>query len=226
MQSILGQYPFYTDCSPESRCGFLAESVLVHRDEGRELVRRGGVCEQVFLVGEGSVRVYSLGQSGREISLYHVHAGQCCPHNVLSALLGTTSLVHAQVDRRLRAIAIPAAYFRRCLTHDPALQHYLLGMLSDHFAAALGLVEQMCFDTLEQRVAGFLLRQLDQHGREQPVLSMTHERIASELGSVREVVSRILRRFQRRGVISMKRGRIQVIDVKALRDERRLHSST
>ena len=221
MQGILEQYAFYRQSSESVRSRMLARSLLLQAPEGSELFGRACRCHQVLLVGAGDIRVFTLSAVGRELTLYHVARGETCPINIVSVLLGKPTPAYAKVDTALTAVAIPAADFRCMVAQEHAVRDFAFAALADRLDTVIGLVEQVTFRTLEQRLVDFLCEQFHQ-ARDistRPQLVLTHDQIAAELGSAREVISRLLRQLENRGAICLGRGKIGLSDYNLLKNK-------
>lgn len=166
-------------------------------------------CKGFPLLLEGEVRVTRRSGDGRSLELYRVGPGEVCL--VSSACLFRAHLLTAQgvATRATWLVLVPAATFRAWLGHPPFLD-FVLGLYADRMADLTALVDAVAFQRLDQRLAAALLG----HGQE---LAITHQKLADTLGTVREIVSRLLRRFEREGWIEVSRERIRIRDSAALR---------
>lgn len=219
MLSVFEQYPAFRNSGESRRQRMLAQSSRVNLAADTEVFARSDVCDRVLLVGSGHLRVYTLSPAGREISLYHVSRGETCPVNILSVMLERPASAFARVVTDMQAVTIPAECFRQCVAEDEAMHAFAYAAIADRLQAVIGLVERVTFCTLEQRLADFLCCQFDSEAPEDsPVLALTHDQIASELGSAREVISRLLRDLERRGGVSLGRGHIRVKDINLLKN--------
>jgi CRP/FNR family transcriptional regulator len=153
------------------------------------------------------------------MSLYHVSRGGTCPINILSVLLKRPTSACARALSEITAITLPADYFRRCVIDSSVIRDFAFSAMADRLADVIDLVEHITFCTLEQRLAGYLCCQFDgQNSSAAPVLAITHDQIAAELGSAREVVSRLLRDLERKGGVSLGRGHIRLNDINLLKN--------
>ena len=166
-------------------------------------------CQGFPLVLEGEVRVVRNSGDGRSLELYRVLPGELC-------LVSSASLFRAQplsaqgvASRASTLMLIPPDVFHRWLEH-PAFRDLVLGLYAERMADLTALVDAVSFQRLDQRLAAALLG----HGAE---LAVTHQQLADTLGTVREIVSRLLRRFEREGCIALGRERIRIVDSAALR---------
>lgn len=133
------------------------------------------------------------------------------------ALTGAPYAAEALVDDDVEAVVIPPAVFAEYVDREPTLRRMVFGSMAQRVSELMSLVDEVAFGRLEQRLAEFLLKGFVVAGPLQPTLLTTHESIASELGSAREVISRLLKEFERRGVLRLERGKVTLRDEILLR---------
>ena len=187
----------------------LAGSTLQRVTAGAVLFDARQPCRGFPLVLEGSVRVSKSTPGGREILLYRVEPGQGC---ILSGgcLLGDTDYTaRAVAESDATLLSIPPALFQALMVESEPFRRFVFGMYGERLAEVMELVEEVAFRRLDVRLAQLLA----QRG---PVLETTHQKLADELGSVREIVSRLLRGFEERGWVKLERERVTVLDPAAL----------
>lgn len=170
----------------------------------------GQEMETFLLVGEGSLRVYKASSEGREITLYYVGGGECCTLNILCLLTGRPSPATAFVEADVTALAFPRERFLDWFARFASMRDLVLGQMADRVHCMMALVEEVAFQRLDRRLAAYLLSAADHAGGDE--LALTHETIAKDLGSVREVVSRLLKSFESGGLVALGRGRIAIRD--------------
>lgn len=220
-RALLERYSFFRDAAPSLQADIERAANVVHVDPGSRFFDVGLTCAQVALVGQGSVRVFLASESGREVTLYHVAPGETCPVNLLCALLGRPAPATALIEERLSAALLPTEKFRRWVAEEPVVRQFVLEAIAIRLVDILALLEEITFGKLDQRLADFLLRRAAPSGRSPaPVVELTHEQIALELSTAREVVSRLLREFERRGAVELARGRIALRDSAVLEELR------
>lgn len=172
-------------------------------------------CSALTLLTGGSVRVVRSGAQGREIMLYRVRPGESCILSV-SCLLGRTSYAaRGIVESNLSGVQVPAELFERLVAEVPAFRTFIFELFGSRVSALLQLVEQVAFHRLDQRLAALLLRRFEEVGTK--TLETTHQDLADQLGSVREIVSRVLESFENEGAIGITRGRLTLIRPEVLR---------
>lgn len=133
-------------------------------------------------------------------------------------LLHRPTSAYARAVSEISAVSLPADYFRACVQEGEAIRNFALSAMADRLTDVIELVEHITFCTLEQRLAGFLCCQFAGQFDRSLELAITHDQIASELGSAWEVVSRLLRDFERKGSVSLGRGIIRLNDINILKD--------
>jgi len=193
---------------------------------GAFFFRDGDLCEQFTLVGEGSIRVFKTGETGREITLYHVQAGEVCMMNTVCVFLGTPARATALVEAPLEALAFPRPVFLEWLTTNDVIRSFIFETMAQRLFDVMTLVEEVAFGKMDLRLAHLLCRRFANNGLPLSTLSTTHEEIAGELGTAREVVSRLLKEFEHQRVLETARGRILLRDEDALRRLQQLAEGT
>jgi CRP/FNR family transcriptional regulator len=206
---LLERFPFFAGLPPARLAALLAQAQLTRAPKGTVLFRPGQPCRGFPLLLEGSVRVSQTAPSGREIVLYHVGPGQGCLLSG-SCLLGHSDYAASGVaETEVTLVAIPPALFQQLLLEHEPFRRFVFGMYGERLAQVMELVEEVAFRRLDARLARLLV----QRG---PVVAATQQKLADELGSVREIVSRLLRQFESRGWVELGRERIIVRDARAL----------
>lgn len=201
---------------PEELRRELGELAVEKRYEAGEVMfYEGDPCEGLFVVGEGSVKICKTSPTGREIML----AMETAPSSVAEVPLFDEGDYPATVRTLtpVTAYLIRKEDFRRyCLAH-PEVALRVFAMLGRRLRQLVGLIEAITFGSLRQRLARLLL---ESHERgEMEKVPLTHEELAMRLGTVREVVSRNLARFQSEGMVKIDRRQIVITDAEALRAE-------
>jgi len=208
-RQLLARFPFFSALPGERLDALIAEAQLLRAPAGDILFDANQPCRGFPLVLEGSVRVSKSAPNGREILLYRVEPGQSC---ILSGgcLLGHSDYTAsgiAETDVELLSIS-PERFHELMLQFEP-FRRYVFGSYGERLSEVMELVEEVAFRQLDARLARLLIRR-------GPMIEGTHQGLADELGSVREIVSRLLRSFEQRGWVRLERERITVLDPKGL----------
>jgi len=177
---------------------------------GMVLFTENSPCQGFPLVLDGEIKVSRSSGDGRSLELYRVVPGELCL--VSSACLFRTQPLsaHGITTKASTLLLIPPGIFTRWL-ETPAFRNEVLGMFAERMADLTCLVDAVAFHKLDRRLAAALL------GRG-PQLAVTHQALADELGTVREIVTRLLRRFEREGWVTLGREQIQIVHGAALRE--------
>ena len=204
MTTLIATYPALTALADTLR-GLPLHEVPA----GTTLFREHEACAGFPLLLQGEVRVSRNTSQGRTLELYRVVPGELCLVSS-SALFAQTALSAQGVTTRDTQLALlPPAAFRHALA-DTAFRDFVLGLFAERMADLTALIEAVAFQRLDQRLAAALL------GHGSPIKT-THQALADELGTVREIVTRLLKRFERAGWLRLGRERIEVLDAAALR---------
>jgi len=177
----------------------------------QSLFHAGDPCRQFLLVIEGSIRVQKLAENGREILLYRVEAGQSCILTTACLLGSSPYQAEAFTETAVTAVLIPALEFGQALDECKAVRQFVFEGYGQRLTELLMLIEAISFGRLDSRLAERLLQA---EGRE---LKTTHQQLARELGTAREVVSRTLKDFEHKGWVRLGRGSIALLAPEQLR---------
>lgn len=179
---------------------------------GTGLYHSGDRCRNYLLVLEGSVRVQKVSEGGREIVLYRVESGQSCILTTACLLSHDSYHAEAITETQVKAISIPAHAFEQALKHSSAFQAFVFDSYGKRLTSLMLLIDAVAFGRMDSRLAHLLTQRCDEH---QQILA-THQELARELGTAREVVSRLLKNFQRDGWLESQRGVINLTNPDAL----------
>ncbi len=206
---LIERFPVFAGLAPARLDTLIASAQLQRAPAGTVLFDAKQPCRGFPLLLEGGVRVTKTAPSGREIQLYRVEPGQGC------VLSGGCLLAHSDysatgtAEEDVLLLGIPPAPFQALLLEFEPFRRFVFGMYGERLAEVMELVEEVAFRRLDARLAQLLIHR-------GPVVQATHQRLADELGSVREIVSRLLRSFADRGWVKLERERITVVDPRAV----------
>ncbi|MBK8616043.1 MAG: Crp/Fnr family transcriptional regulator [Anaerolineales bacterium] len=179
---------------------------------GHDVFLEGDRVESIALLISGVVRVYKIGETGREITLYRFGNGSSCILTANAILSQKTFPAVATVEQDAEAVMIPADVFRDWVKRHDLWREFIFDLLSQRLFTVMAIIDEVAFRRMDRRVASLLLSQ----ARKQNPLRITHQEIASELGSSREVISRLLEDFVSDGSIRAGRGTVEVLDFELL----------
>lgn len=169
--------------------------------------------ENLLLLLSGTVRVQQISEQGREIVLYRVHAGESCVLTTACLLAYEDCSAEGLAESDIEAVAIPKSVFDEMIAQSKTFREFVFSAYSKRITDLFHVVEEIAFQRMDIRLAEKLLALM---GPDQKIRS-THQQMAAELGTAREVVSRQLNEFQRRGWIALSRGVIDILTPDALR---------
>ncbi len=208
-QRLLERYPALRDLPAALHREFVAQAASLDVPRGAVLFDERQDCKGFPLLLSGTVRVAKAAPNGRELLLYTVGAGESC------ILTGSCLLGQAQYQARgvaaedLQLVILDPATFKVLVNQHEPFRSYLFALLSERMAELMQLVSAVAFQKLDQRLAALIA------ARRSPIHT-THQSLADELGSVREIVSRLLKHFAEQGWIRLGREQIEVVDAQAL----------
>ena len=185
---------------------------VVNLPSGMTVFEPGASCRNYIVVLEGSVKVRMLAPTGREIVLYRVGGGETCVLTTSCLIQGTDYDAEAITETPVTALLIPRAAFDEMMNASAAFRQFIFASFSTRLNELLGLVNEVAFAHVDRRLAAWLLARAHRGH-----VAATHQAIAGELGPAREVVSRLLKELERRGLVSLTRGVVTIADEAGLR---------
>lgn len=174
---------------------------------GSVVFRPNSDCPGFVVVKRGKIKVSLTSESGREIVLYRVGPGDVCLQTFSCLARGTAYSAEGVVEEAVSGAIIPPAQFDRLMSSLPVFRAEVFAAVARRFGEFQQIVETLAFTGVEARVAGALLKLAGDRGE----INATHEEIAIEIGSAREVVSRQLHQFAERGLVETSRGRVKIL---------------
>lgn len=211
-KKIFGLFPFLEKAGQDVQAELFRCGTLINPSRGQTLCLEGNQCGCVPLVLKGQVRVYKLGESGREITLYRVEPGETCVMTASCIIASVTFPAFAVAETEVEAVVIPPDVLREWMNKYQPWRDFVFAMLASRLAEVIAVVEEVAFKRVDARIAEYLLSA----GHEGSALRKTHYEVATDLGTSREVVSRILKEFEHEGLISLSRGEIRTENTKEL----------
>jgi CRP/FNR family transcriptional regulator len=185
-----------------------AKCISIQR--GSLVFENNSPCQAFPLLLNGTIRVFSIGGNGRELLLYRVRPGELC---ILSSscLLGNVDYPASGIaETDLSVVMLHHQLFNTLIEQHQPFRIFVFSLFSKRLSELMRLVEEVAFLKLNQRLASLLVEKGDR-------IHITHQQLANELGSIREIISRLLERFEEQGLVSLSREHIRVIDANSLR---------
>lgn len=200
-----------TGLEPEVRALLASEARVLSLRQGTVVFGPGKAAENLLLLLEGTVRVQQVADTGREIVLYRVRAGESCILTTACLMSHEAYSAEGIAETDATAVAIPRGAFDRALAASPVFRQFVFDAYGQRIADLFLTIEEIAFRRIDIRLAQKLI-ELAPEGR----LHATHAQLATEIGTAREVISRQLAEFQRRGWVQLARGEIVISDPAAL----------
>jgi CRP/FNR family transcriptional regulator, anaerobic regulatory protein len=207
-EDFLGAFPFFRNCPDSVIKDIIAVLRPQNFPEKQPVFRVGDVCGAIAFLLSGRIRVYTMGDSGREITLYDVEKGQVCILNVACILSHQSYPALATITRDASALLMQSSEFLRLVDTYPEMREFVFSGLGSRLLSMMSLVEEVAFRKLDERLREYLVRK-----SENGMVLATHQKIANDLGTSREIVTRVLQDFEQRGMVRLSRNQITVVHI-------------
>jgi CRP/FNR family transcriptional regulator len=207
-ERIVRALPILEHADPRLLREFQDTAFFTRIPEGRDVFIEGDQVDAIALLISGVVRVYKIGETGREITLYRFGNGESCILTANAILSQKNFPAVATVEKEAEAVMIPADTFRDWVRRYDLWREFVFELLSQRLSSVMAIVEEVAFRRMDARLASHLI----DRSRNTDLIHGTHQEIAAELGSSREVISRILEDFSAQGLIEVSRGTIKILD--------------
>lgn len=208
LEHLLERYPALASLPPAAQSRLAQAARWVEVPAGAVLFDERQRCLGFPFVLAGSVRVLKTASNGRELPLYRVSSGETCVISSSCLLGGEDYNARGVAESDCVLALLPPSEFETLLG-EPVFRAFVFHLFAERIADLMQLIEAVAFQRLDQRLAALLLK----HG---PLLQCTHQQLADELGSVREMISRLLKGFAERGLVRLGREQIELLDSTAL----------
>ena len=171
-------------------------------------------CKGMVLVKSGQLRAYLLSEEGREVTICRFFEMDICLFSASCVMPNMMFDVFIEAEKDTEIWVIPACMYQNLMDESLPLSNYSHALITNHFSEVMWLMEQIMWKSFDKRLAGFLVEEA--RIEETNALKITHEKIASHLGTAREVVTRMLRYFQSDGMVKLTRGTVELLDPRGL----------
>ena len=171
-------------------------------------------CNNFMLILKGTIRIYQTAPDGREMTLYRVEAGDLCILSLNSMLQHRAFNAIAETETDVSALVLTADDFRHSMNISETFRNYVLTTMTERLCEAMYLIQDTAFNHLNMRLACMLGSLFERN--QGSILKITHQELAHELGTTREVVSRILKEFERQDCVKLSRGKIELASATGL----------
>lgn len=205
--------PVLQRSSLELKREFQREASFARIPGGRDVFIEGERIDSIAMLLSGEVRVYKIGETGREITLYRFGQGESCVLTANAILSRQTFPAIATVEKEADVVLISAEVFRDWVKRYDAWREYVFDLFSQRLSTVMAVVDEVVFQQMDRRLATLLYQRALEHNP----LHITHQAIAAELGSSREVISRLIEDLASQGILQPRRGAVEVLDFDRLK---------
>lgn len=207
-------FPFWSGLTEQQRRLLIERTTLRRAAKGGILHNGKSDCVGLLLVAGGQLRVYTVSEEGKEITLYRLLERDMCILSASCMMRNIQFDVVVEAEQDSEIMYIPPDLYQELMKESLAVSNYTNELMASKFSDVMWLMDQILSKRLDSRVAAFLLEAAEAAGEDR--LSLTHELIARNLGSAREVITRMLKYFQKEGMVELSRGCIVLTDRKKL----------
>lgn len=206
--------PAISRSADKTTATLLDTAKVIHLKQNNTVFRQGDACHNYLVILSGKVKVFTRAENGREILLYRLNQGDSCVLTT-SCIFGHKNYpAEGQTETDVSALAIPVKQFNDVLQNSETFREMVFSAFSTHLSDLITLVEEVAFGKLDVRLARHLLEQCDAKN----LIMSTHQNIATELGTAREVISRQLKEMESKHYIEINRGNIKIKNAAALQN--------
>ena len=208
------QYFDFWDKLDSTEQAFVCDHMYEMSYKAGENIHNGdAMCIGVMFVQKGMLRVYIMSEEGKEVTLYRVEEGDVCVLSASCVLTEVTFDVHVDSESDTTVWVLPSGAFSDLITKNIYFENYQNKLKAHRLSDVMWTMQQILFYSFDKRLAIFLYDEMVKNG---PVITYSHLEIAKYLGSAREVVSRMLKYFEKEGILKVSRKEIEITDKKKL----------
>ena len=178
---------------------------------GEEIVRTGQYIKSTVLVLSGRIKIYRQNDEGGEFLIYYLVPGEACAVSLICALQSQTSEITAKAVEDTEVLMLPVQLMDELMIKFKSWSHFVIQTYRNRFDEMLTVIDNIAFKNMDERLEFFLKRSKSDSGNS--ILSLTHQEIADDLNSSREVISRLLKKMEQLGKIKLNRNSIEIIDL-------------
>lgn len=210
-EKLLEIYPFLTEIEENLLEEILNRIIFSEYELGSQIFNNKVSCIGFSFILDGRIRIYKLNEDdGREITLYRISKGDSCFNTILCALTDSNQLSFAEVEENAIIGILPMNYFKKLLIDNPSFLKYIFKNLYGKFENVVEGLEKVTFNSIESRIIDYFKLKIEESNGAK-IIYTTHEKIAIDIGSSREVVSRNLKNLEKRGILELGRGKIKIL---------------
>lgn len=172
------------------------------------LLKTGNYVQSIPLVVSGLIRVSRI-EEGKELLLYYIHPGEMCIMSFSACCNNSASLIEAVTLEDTRILLIPSVFIREWITRYPSFNYFIFGMYNQRYLDLIDTIDQLVFNRLDERLYNYLMEKSVLAGNR--IINITHQQIATDMGTAREVISRLLKKLERENKITTGRNQVTIV---------------
>lgn len=206
--------PFWSGLLPAEQDLVRQNLNYTHITAGTQLVRNSTECNGLILLKTGRIRAFITSEDGREITLYRLFPDDICIMSASCILKNVRFTIYLEVEKEGDMFVIPTRIFKKINDENLSAKEFSMNLMSDRFSDVMWIIDQMIFSSIPNRLSKFLIEQATLSNNLN--LGFTHDSISKNIGTAREVVSRMLKYFEKEGLVKLSRGSILIINMDGL----------
>lgn len=212
--NYLTYIPVWEKLDQSQQAALISSSVIRSFRRGEMLHNASSGCMGLILVISGQIRVFTISDSGREITMYRLFERDICLFSASCMMNSIQFDMNLMAEKDTEVLVIPSDVYKSIMEVSPLLANYTNEVMASRFSDVMWLIDQVMWKSFDKRLADFLLNEANIEGTN--ILHITHEAIGNHLGNPREVVTRMLKYFAGEGFVKLSRGVIEIIDADGL----------
>ncbi len=209
-------FPIFDKLTPQEQVNLLDHCSLRKVPQGTLLHNGDADCMGLLLIRSGQLRAFLTSDEGRELTLYRLFERDICLFSASCMMNSIQFEITITAEKETEFWLIPPHFYKSLMDSSLAVANYTNQVMATRFTDVMWLIEQVMWKSFDKRLAHFLLE--ESAIEKSHILNITHELIASHLGSAREVVTRMLKFFQTEGIVRLSRGTVEILDAEKLED--------
>ncbi len=210
---MIRYFHFWNNLNKEEQ-DLLKSNITEHKYKKGDNVAEGGVCKSLLFVEHGKLRVYTISEDGREITLYRLFDYDLCILSSSELFNSITFDIRVDAQEDSTIWRIPVEIYKNLMSTNLKVAAYTNEIMADKFSEVMWLLDQVLNKKMDQRIAMFLLEESQYKGN--TTIEITHDQIARHLGTAREVVGRLVKYLQKEGAINSARGKVVIENIETL----------
>ncbi len=199
---------FWSKLTPDEQNDVLKNAFSVEYQKGKNIYSNGTECLGLVLIEKGQLRAYINSNEGRQITLYRLLPLDICIFSASCMIRNLNFDMSIEVEKDSKIYVIPTNCFNKINDSNSFVKSFIIELISARFSEVMWVFDQYVFGSAAKRLANFLIEQSNLEASD--TLYITHEFIANDLGTAREVVTRLLQHFSKDGLVTLNRGSIRI----------------